>query len=180
MRRLICVFVVRIWQKQVLSWRGSNYGQVCFLWCCIWQTIVSILLCSWFTDTIDTIGIRMSLKRSFSFFMWETGDDSFEFWSIMLNSNHNSYCLKVRKCYWSLHNVLLCQTLQDKHYIRESNDFLEEIWTAPHNQIAHPVLKTKRETTKYINWQQFTKGTRGKPNEQLFSRQVVIQLPKIY
>ena len=34
--------------------------------------------------------------------------------------------------------------------------------------------------TKYINWQQFTKGTRGKPNEQLFPRQVVIQLPKIY
>ena len=41
-------------------------------------------------------------------------------------------------------------------------------------------LKTKRETTKYINWQQFTKGTRGKPNEQLFPRQVVIQQPKIY
>ena len=44
----------------------------------------------------------------------------------------------------------------------------------------HPALKTKRETTKYINWQQFTKGTRGKPNEQLFPKQVVIQLPKIY
>ena len=27
--------------------------------------------------------------------------------------------------------------------------------------------------TKFINWQQFTKGTRGKPNEQLFPRQVV-------
>ena len=37
-----------------------------------------------------------------------------------------------------------------------------------YNQIPHPVLKTKRETIKYINWQQFTKGTRGKPNEQLF------------
>ena len=24
MRRLICVFVVRIWHKQVFSWRGSN------------------------------------------------------------------------------------------------------------------------------------------------------------
>ena len=48
------------------------------------------------------------------------------------------------------------------------------------NQILHPVLKTKREITKYINWQQFTKGTRGKPNEQLFPKQVVIQLPKIY
>ena len=34
--------------------------------------------------------------------------------------------------------------------------------------------------TKYTNWQQFTKGTRGKPYEQLFPRQVVIQLPKIY
>ena len=30
----------------------------------------------------------------------------------------------------------------------------------------------------YINWQQFTKGTHGKPHEQLFLRQVVIQLPK--
>ena len=38
----------------------------------------------------------------------------------------------------------------------------------------------KREITKYINWQQFTKGTRGKPNEQLFPKEVVIQLPKIY
>ena len=35
-------------------------------------------------------------------------------------------------------------------------------------------------STKYINCQQFTKGTRGKPNEQLFPKQVVIQLPKIY
>ena len=48
------------------------------------------------------------------------------------------------------------------------------------NQIPHPALKTHREITKYINWQQFTKSTRGKPNEQLFPKQVVIQLPKIY
>ena len=48
-----------------------------------------------------------------------------------------------------------------------------------HSQIPHPVLKTKREVTKYINWQQFTKGTHGKPNEQLFPKQEVIQLPKI-
>ena len=47
-----------------------------------------------------------------------------------------------------------------------------------YNQIPHPALKTKREITKHINWQQFTKGTRGKPNEQLFPKQVVIQLPK--
>ena len=47
-----------------------------------------------------------------------------------------------------------------------------------YNQIPYPALKTKMEITKYINWQQFTKGTRGKPNEQLFFRQVVIQLPK--
>ena len=40
--------------------------------------------------------------------------------------------------------------------------------------------QSKREITKYINWQQFTKGTRGKPNEQFFPKQVVIQLPKIY
>ena len=44
--------------------------------------------------------------------------------------------------------------------------------------MPYPALKTKREITKYINWQQFTKGTRGKPNEQLFPRQVVIQVPK--
>ena len=49
-----------------------------------------------------------------------------------------------------------------------------------YNQIPYPALKTKREIIKYINWRQFTKGTRGKPNEQLFPKQVVIQLPKIY
>ena len=48
------------------------------------------------------------------------------------------------------------------------------------HQLPHSALKTEREITKYINKQQFTEGTRGKPNEQLFSRQVVIQLPKIY
>ena len=48
-----------------------------------------------------------------------------------------------------------------------------------YNQIPYPVRKTKKETTKYINWQQFTNGTRGKPNEQLFPRQVIIQLPKL-
>ena len=49
-----------------------------------------------------------------------------------------------------------------------------------YNQIPYPALKTKKEITKYINWQQFMKGTRGKPNEQLFPRQVVIQLPKLH
>ena len=47
-----------------------------------------------------------------------------------------------------------------------------------YNQIPYPALKTQREITKYINWQQFTKGTHGEPYEQLFLRQVVIQLPK--
>ena len=47
-----------------------------------------------------------------------------------------------------------------------------------YNQIPYPALKTQREITKYIKWQQFTTGTRGKPNEQLFPRQVVIYLPK--
>ena len=47
-----------------------------------------------------------------------------------------------------------------------------------YNQIPYPALKTKREITKYIIWQQFTKGTRGKPNEQLFPREVVVPLPK--
>ena len=40
-------------------------------------------------------------------------------------------------------------------------------------------LKLNRERIKYINWQQFTKGTRDKPNKQHFPRQVVIQLPKL-
>ena len=48
-----------------------------------------------------------------------------------------------------------------------------------YNQIPQPALKTKSEITKYINWRQFTKGTRGKQNEQLFPKSVVIQLPKI-
>ena len=48
-----------------------------------------------------------------------------------------------------------------------------------YNQIPYPALKIKREITKYINWQQFTKGTHGKPNEQLFLRkEEFIQLPK--
>ena len=49
-----------------------------------------------------------------------------------------------------------------------------------YNQIPHPALKTKKETTKYTNRRQFTKGTRGKPNEQPFPKEVAIQLPKIY
>ena len=39
--------------------------------------------------------------------------------------------------------------------------------------------KKQKERTKYINWQQLTKIMRGKPNEQLCPRQVVIQLPKL-
>ena len=39
-----------------------------------------------------------------------------------------------------------------------------------YNQIPHPALKTKKEITKYINWRQFTKGTRSEPNEQLFPK----------
>ena len=39
-----------------------------------------------------------------------------------------------------------------------------------YNQIPYPALKTKREITKYINLRQFTKGTRGKQNEQLFPK----------
>ena len=47
-----------------------------------------------------------------------------------------------------------------------------------YNHIPYLALKTKREITKYINWQQLTKGTRDKSNDQLFPRQVVIQLLK--
>ena len=49
-----------------------------------------------------------------------------------------------------------------------------------YNQIPYPALKPKMELTKYINWQQFTKCTRGKPDEQLYPKQMVIQLPEIY
>ena len=48
-----------------------------------------------------------------------------------------------------------------------------------YGQIPYPALKTKKEVNKYIKWPQFTKGTRGNPNEQLFPRLVVIQLPKL-
>ena len=41
-----------------------------------------------------------------------------------------------------------------------------------YNQIPHPAFKIKKEITKCINWQQFTKGTRGKPIEQFFPKQV--------
>ena len=37
-----------------------------------------------------------------------------------------------------------------------------------------PQNQKESNYSKYINWQQFTKGTRSKPNEQLFPRQVVI------
>ena len=47
-----------------------------------------------------------------------------------------------------------------------------------YNQILYPALKTKREITKYIDCHQFTKVTRGKQNEKLFPRQVVIRPPK--
>ena len=47
-----------------------------------------------------------------------------------------------------------------------------------YNQIPYPALKTEWEITEYINWQQFTKGTRGKQYEQCFPRQVVIHPPK--
>ena len=48
-----------------------------------------------------------------------------------------------------------------------------------YDQIPYPALETKKKITKYINWQQFMKDTRGRPSEQLFPRQVVIQLPKL-
>ena len=59
-----------------------------------------------------------------------------------------------------------------KVYKKISNDqelIQSDPISCPQNQKGMP---------KYINWQQFTKGMRGKPNKQLFPRQVVIQLPK--
>ena len=52
MRRLICTFIVRIWQNQVFSWRGSYTVRVPFqkiaLWCYfsrsrIWSSICDIM-----------------------------------------------------------------------------------------------------------------------------------------
>ena len=37
-----------------------------------------------------------------------------------------------------------------------------------YNQIPYPALKTKREITKCTHWQQFTKGTCGKPMNSSF------------
>ena len=53
-------------------------------------------------------------------------------------------------------------------------------WSGTDTIGSHILPSKPKKTTKYINWQQFTKGTRGKPNEQLFFRQVVIELSKLY
>ena len=74
-----------------------------------------------------------------------------------------------------LHSILglkVSKTINQSKKISNDQELIQSDPTScPQNQ---------RETTKYINWQQFMKGTRGKPNEQLFPRQVVTQLPKIY
>ena len=49
-----------------------------------------------------------------------------------------------------------------------------------YNQIPYPALKTKRETTKYTNRRQLTKGTRGKQNEQPPPKQVATQPPNTH
>ena len=61
-------------------------------------------------------------------------------------------------------------TLESKRISNDQELIQSDPTSRPQNQKGN----------KYINWQQFTKGTRGKPNEQLFPRQVAIQLPKIY
>ena len=38
MHRLICAFVVNIWQKQIFSWHGSFYDSTDFIWAGAWQT----------------------------------------------------------------------------------------------------------------------------------------------
>ena len=64
---------------------------------------------------------------------------------------------KVRIIYYTFLFLLPVWRVKRKAMIRN--------W---YNQIPYPALKTKREITKYIKWQQFTKGRRAKPNEQLF------------
>ena len=46
-------------------------------------------------------------------------------------------------------------------------------------QIPHPALKTKKDITKYINWRQFTKDSRWKPNEQLSGQWGLPQLQPV-
>ena len=75
-------------------------------------------------------------------------------------------------------SLSLIQVLSTKYWITalESKKISKDQELIKSDPISCP--QTKREITKYINWQQSTKGTRGKPNKQLFPRQVVIQLPK--
>ena len=72
---------------------------------------------------------------------------------------------------WCGENHMLVNNSKNKivHYSKKISNDQESIQSDP-----HPALNTKREITKCINWQQFTEGTRGKPNEQLFPKQVVI------
>ena len=49
----------------------------------------------------------------------------------------------------------------------QSSELKDKQWSGTdNNQIPYPALKTKREITKYIIWQKFTKDTGGKPNEK--------------
>ena len=64
------------------------------------------------------------------------------------------------------------QTIQSKKISNDQELIQSDPISCPQNQTM--------EITKYINWRQFTKGTRGKQNEQLFPKQAAIQLPKIY
>ena len=68
-----------------------------------------------------------------------------------------TFCCHGNQSFDTICALTLCKV---KRYARNRN------W---YNQIPYPALKTKREITKYITWQQFTKGMRGKPNEQLSS-----------
>ena len=63
---LICTFVVRIWQKQVFSWRGSNAGA------CSWKLTKSYCLTTVLREM--AYGIIFSLlPRWYHTFSWLTG-----------------------------------------------------------------------------------------------------------
>ena len=62
------------------------------------------------------------------------------------------------------------QVLNVPQDLKQSKKISNDQKVIQSDPIPHPALKIKREITKYINWRQFTKGTRGKPNEQLFPK----------
>ena len=63
---------------------------------------------------------------------------------------------------------ILLGTLKENRYVKISKKISNDQELIQSDPISCP--QNQREITKYINWRQFTKGTRGKQNEQLFPK----------